>query len=48
MITASVQKSGKPLSPYSLHPCGLNDKSLPEYDIICAEEGILHRSETAI
>ncbi|MEH1973255.1 MAG: hypothetical protein V7L02_08570 [Nostoc sp.] len=33
MITASVQKSGKPLSPCLLHPCGLNDKSLPEHDI---------------
>ncbi|MEH1772561.1 hypothetical protein [Nostoc sp.] len=31
MITASVQKSGKSLSPCSLHPCGLNDKSLPEH-----------------
>ncbi|MEH1974862.1 MAG: hypothetical protein V7K64_11040 [Nostoc sp.] len=33
MITASVQKSGKPLSPCSLPPCGLNDKSLPEHNM---------------
>ncbi|MEH2158494.1 MAG: hypothetical protein V7K66_30285 [Nostoc sp.] len=33
MITASVQKSGKSLSPCPLHPWGLNDKSLPEHDM---------------